>query len=378
MSPVPIYREGENFYVPHFEVKIAGHFLPKDVLRDVSSVTYKDTVDDIDSFDLVVNNWDAETQKFKYEPSDNADLWEIFDPGKEVEVSMGYVGNAPLMLRGLITTLEPNYPESGVPTITVRGRNVLFRFKDKQHTWSWENKRDSDIAVEIGKQKRSDNKPGIGFRVKTNQQARDAEQEEELVFMNNQFDIMFLLARARRHNYSVFLGRDAEGEFINFGPSDQPRRPEYELVWGKSLSSFRPTLTTANQVSKVTVKGWDRRTSKPISATAELPKDCKLNFDQTAVQRAVAASEEIITNPPARTRKEAETRAKEALCNFRRELIKGAGVTVGLPKLRAGSNVHIDLGRSRFDGMYFVTATTHTIDTNGYRTNFEARREQQN
>ena len=26
--------------------------------------------------------------------------------------------------------------------------------------------------------------------------------------------------------------------------------------------------------------------------------------------------------------------------------------------------------------MYFVTATTHTIGTAGYRTNFEARREQ--
>jgi len=375
MSPVPIDREG-SFYVPHFEVKIAGHFLPQDVLRDVSAVTYKDTVDDIDSFDLVVNNWDADGQKFKYEPSDNADLWEIFDPGKEVELSMGYVEKAPLMLKGLITTLEPNYPESGVPTITVRGRNVLYRFRAKQHTWSWEKKRDSDIAKEIGTQKRTDNKPGIAFRVKTDPKARDAESEEEFVFMNNQYDIMFLLDRARRHNYSVFLGRDGQGEFLNFGPSDQPRRAEYELVWGKSLTSFRPTLTTANQVSKVTVKGWDRRTSKPISHTAEFPKDCKLNFDQTAVQRAVGASEEVITNPPVRTRKEAETRAKEALCNFRRNLIKGSGATVGLPNLRAGYNVHIDLGRSRFDGTYFVTATTHTIDSNGYRTSFEARREQ--
>ena len=375
MSPVPIYREGENFYVPHFEVKIAGHFLPNDVLRDVSQVTYKDNVNEIDSFDLVVNNWDADRQTFKYEPTDTADLWDIFDPGKELELSMGYVGNAPLMLKGQITTLEPNYPENGVPTINVRGLNVLHKFRSKQHTWSWEKKKDSDIAAEIGKQKVSDDKPGINFRVKTDPKSRAAE-DDEFVFMNNQFDIVFLLERARRHNYSVFLGKDAEGEFLNFGPSDQPRQPEYELVWGKSLTSFRPTLTTANQVSKVTVKGWDRRTSKPISFTAEFPKDCKLNADQTAVARAVGASEEVITTPPVRTKQEAEKRAKDELCNFRRSLIKGSGGTVGLPKLRAGNNVKVDLGGSRFDGMYFVTATTHTIGTAGYRTNFEARREQ--
>ena len=103
---------------------------------------------------------------------------------------------------------------------------------------------------------------------------------------------------------------------------------------------------------------------------AEFPKDCKLNADQTAVARAVGASEEVITTPPVRTKQEAEKRAKDELCNFRRSLIKGSGVTVGLPKLRAGNNVKVDLG------MYFVTATTHTIGTAGYRTNFEARREQ--
>ena len=183
MSPVPIYREGENFYVPHFEVKIAGHFLPNDVLRDVSQVTYKDNVNEIDSFDLVVNNWDADRQTFKYEPTDNADLWDIFDPGKELELSMGYVGNAPLMLKGQITTLEPNYPENGVPTINVRGLNVLHKFRSKQHTWSWEKKKDSDIAAEIGKQKVSDDKPGINFRVKTDPKSRAAE-DDEFVIMN--------------------------------------------------------------------------------------------------------------------------------------------------------------------------------------------------
>ena len=51
--------EQGHFYVPQFEIKIAGANLPHNVLRDVTQVTYKDNIKEIDSFELTVNNWDA-------------------------------------------------------------------------------------------------------------------------------------------------------------------------------------------------------------------------------------------------------------------------------------------------------------------------------
>ena len=65
--PIAIYREGEDFYVPNFEVKIEGHDLRDDIVRDVIQVTYKDNVKEIDSFELTINNWDAQEGKLKYE-----------------------------------------------------------------------------------------------------------------------------------------------------------------------------------------------------------------------------------------------------------------------------------------------------------------------
>ena len=50
----------DGFYVPRFEVRIEGVGLPRDVLRDVVQVTYQDDIKEIDSFDLTVNNWDAD------------------------------------------------------------------------------------------------------------------------------------------------------------------------------------------------------------------------------------------------------------------------------------------------------------------------------
>jgi uncharacterized protein len=65
-----------------------------------------------------------------------------------------------------------------------------------------------------------------------------------------------------------------------------------------------------------------------------------------------------------------------------KRMVKATGTTVGLPKLRAGCKVQIGapgknkLG-SRLSGTYFVTATTHVFNSNGYTTKFEARREDQ-
>src|SRR5918912_1435806 len=95
---VPI-AQGQEFYVPYFQVKLLGRPLGQDVIRDILQVSYKDTIKEIDSFEITINNWDAAARKFKYSDSD------LFDPGKELELWMGYYGKDTLrlMIRGQIT-----------------------------------------------------------------------------------------------------------------------------------------------------------------------------------------------------------------------------------------------------------------------------------
>ena len=104
MEVVPLVEESTrkemgHFYVPRFEVKIEGVGLPRDVLRDVIQVTYKDNIKEIDSFELTVNNWDAGVRTFKYIGSETetglkasspeSARYRLFEPcGKEVEVWM--------------------------------------------------------------------------------------------------------------------------------------------------------------------------------------------------------------------------------------------------------------------------------------------------
>jgi len=96
-AAIPIY-EGQDFYVPAFEVKLNGRAAGQDVVRDILSVTYKDNIQEIDSFEISINNWDAATRSFKY--SDD----KLFDPGERLELSMGYQG----ALRTMLSTMSTN------------------------------------------------------------------------------------------------------------------------------------------------------------------------------------------------------------------------------------------------------------------------------
>src|SRR6202161_2783848 len=91
-----LYDESANpatrdCYVPGFELKIDGVGLPQGVLRDVMEVTYHDDINEIDGFELTVNNWDATMRSCKYIGSETTatlssasaatQLFTLFDPG---------------------------------------------------------------------------------------------------------------------------------------------------------------------------------------------------------------------------------------------------------------------------------------------------------
>ena len=380
-APTPIYNANRSFYVPQFTVTIAGQQLQQGVLRDVMQVVYHDNVDEIDGFELVVNNWDAQKFLPKYEPPSQPQYAGVFDPGQQIQLQMGYVGNQVVMLTGQITTLEPNFPESGGPTLSVRGLNVLHSLRTEQHTYSWEDRYDSEIAVDLGNRPLKTGQAGLGTTVTTNR--ADSETKETYVMMNNQYDIVFLLERARRHGYQLVLNDPDDAHpkpWLYIGPSNTKLEDSYYILeWGKSLSSFKPKLSSAQQISAVTVRGWDRKNNTVIEETAKWTDLIPAGPEQQRlkqISQAFGNRTEIITDQPVRTSAEAKQKATDLLRRQLLQMVTASGSTVGLPDLRAGTKIQIagPLG-PRYTGTYYVTQSTHTIGDSGYRTQFEARRD---
>jgi uncharacterized protein len=392
----------DAFYTPRFEVRIAGVGLPRDVMRDVTSITYRDNIKQIDGFDLTVNNWDSDRNRFKYvgsetlaqltqkNPPANSDaaLFQIFEPcGKDVEIRMGYLGDLQLMLKGNFTGINPVFSASAAPVLNVSGLNVLHKLRTRQFSWAWEKLRDSEIALNLRTLRDPRGGPRFPLPIEIDRNALNAEKPTDYVAEHNQYDIDFLLTLARRRSYIVALRPDPTGRTpgaLYFGPPDSkaPASPQplrdvtFQLHWGRSLIEFKPKMTAASQVSSVTVHGWNRRTRKPIIKKVTLD-DARIrcNRDIHRLLQQCDPREEIVVTEPKFTEADAEARALAILNNSQHEFVKCDGTTIGLPDLRAGLHVEILNVGARFSGVYFITETEHTINDGGYITKFKAQRD---
>jgi uncharacterized protein len=365
----PIYQ-GQDFYIPAFEVMVDNRKLGKQVIHDITQVTYRDSIEQVDTFDMVVNNWDAHTRDFKFSDGDT------FSLGKRVELRMGYFGREqpPLMIVGKITALRPSFPASGPPTLAVSGQSLLHDLRGEQRSKTYENMTDSQIARQIGSR--------LGFTVRTDAQAAAREERHAYLLQHNEYDLVFLFKRAERLGYEIFVDADsatggAQKDTLYFGPP-LGRQVVYKLDYRTTLIEFTPALDTNNQVGAVEYHGWDNVNKQHVSHTAKRDqastKPLQNTPGQAAADKSVAKRREVISNRPVSTPQEARTVATETNERITRNTLTGSGSTVGLPKLRAGVAVQISGVGKNYSGRYFIMSTTHTIGDGGYTTQFECRR----
>jgi phage protein D len=385
----------EAFYVPAFTltrlqpndepkmVVVQGALKP-DILHDIESVTYTDNLEEADSFSLTINNWDALGLKGKYfglkqKPTGTELEWaELFKPGQRFELKLGYLGQPDhmrLMMRGYVTGVDVTFPQSASPTLKVEAQDASRKLNDETYSWRWPpNKTDSEIAKELAQPpNKKKGKPGLDFPVKTSDQAAANEARHPVVVMRRQKIMDFLLERAKRHAYSVFRMIEDGKEKLYFGPSELLPDGPYTLEWGKTLLEFKPVLKTAKQAKEVVVRGWDRGDRKRLEGKAVLD-DVDLNKDLFSLLEPLGEKKEIV-DKVLRTKDEAKELARATIAATLKSVVEATGATVGLPDLRAGQAIRITGVDYRLDGRYFLTQTVHTLDSNGYRTTFKARRE---
>lgn len=381
----PIYQD-QNFYAPHFEIKLRGQNLNRAVVRDVLDVSYRESLDKLDSFEITLNDWDPVNLRPKYSsPYDqNGNLLTLedgspvpnFEPGAQVELRLGYYGpeEPRLMMTGQVVSLSPSFPSSGTPTLKVRALSLLYTLQTAADVRLFERKTDSDIAAEIAEEL------GIAISIPPGQASEETPHEHLL--MKNEPPILFLMGRARRLGYDMYvtIPEDDDEPELFFGrtPTSQTT---YELTWGRSLIQFSPTLKVRGQVGKVVVRGWNPTASgneRVITGEAtwsDLGPDMPDQQLLSNIDSSLAETYETDIDHPISSQEEANQEARGILENLIKSLVTGSGSTVGLPDLRAGKTVQINGMGLRYDGRYVITETTHKFGSSGYTTDFSARME---
>ncbi len=356
----------DDYYAPDFEVRVDGRLLSPATRGDILQVSVTLDEQQPASFALTVSDWDDERFDFKYSSSTT------FDPGTPVSIDLGYEGRLVRVVSGLVTSLSPRFPESGSPTLTVGGQDVMRQMAKRElppdERKLYRDKADWQIAQEIAArwQLRSDvTRKGPVHKLVTQRQN----------------DAAFLMERARRIDFEFFVDVDRHSgdEVLHFverrdGRDGTPIQV-YSFEWGVNLMSFSPRLSTNQQVTAVTVRGWDPATKKPIVYTArpsDLPSTARGSHSGPAAAGSRAV--ETIVDVPVLSLEEARRLAIGRLMERANRYLEGNAQIVGQPDVRPGANVDLAKLGTRFSGRYHVTKVTHTLGGSGFTTSIDLSR----
>jgi hypothetical protein len=134
-----------------------------------------------------------------------------------------------------------------------------------------------------------------------------------------------------------------------------------------AVREFRPRLSAAHIVKKVTVKGWHPEKKELITGEATI-KNSPLGEEHVVTGAGKLAAHETFTvDHPIWSKEEADTLAHARLQDTSLTYITGEAVCTGDPKLDIGKIVKIianadsdsDNRSDPFNGKYFIMGVTH-------------------
>ena len=271
------------------------------------------------------------------------------------------------LIEGEITAVEAEFDTGGTFTI-IRGYDQAHRLFRGRHTQSFVQMTASDIATKLAR----DAGLKVGEVTSTttvfphiSQAGQTAWELLEQLTRDNGFEV------AVRDGSFSFTQPTTASSAPSAGGDDSANPLVLEL--GKDLLRFRSVLTSAQQASKVEVRGWDVATKQALTATA--PAETR-SADLPTVKPADLAKPfgdtvHVSTDVPYRTQAEVDEAAKSLADELAASFAEFEGVARGNPKIRAGTAISVTGLGEPFDGKYTVTTSRHRFEPgSGYTTAF--------
>ena len=329
-------------------IKIDGRDASEEVMNDVIRIEVDDSLNLPDLFLIHVRD-------------PRLDLLEndTFGLGKRIEISVRDQNGPQTLMSGEVTAIEPDFNRHSGPTLLVRGYDQSHRLHREKKTRTFVQYTDSDIATRIAQES------GLRGEVEATREVH------EYIMQANQTNLEFLHERAARIGYRVMV----EDRTLHFKPSPAASGAAPTVEWGGNLMDFRAKLNAADQVSEVTVLGWDQRSKRQIIGRASSPQTpVSVGEGRTGGAATESAfgvgARRVIVDQPVDTQAEADALAQAALNQSGQSFIQAEGTCFGNPKICAGATVELKNVGHRFSGRYQITHSTHVYDGNGLVTHF--------
>lgn len=387
--------KAEARYAPEFQVQINGQAVPSALRASIMSVTCQSGIEGADRVELSLVNENLRWLDHS-----------LLAVDRELSLSMGYAPD-PLeqVFVGNIVGQSATFPSSGTPTLTVAAHDRRHRLQQGSSsrwfaipTQNSGNFPMSDLSVTSLVSLEHLLIPIFdpvgaaisavlgGIEVVANLGDPDALQKmiRKQVGETN-YDFLQRIAKENGWDMVIDHSGPLGGTTLRFVSPLSHLIPDLTLKYGRSLADFSPRLTTVGQIVSVSARIW-----KP---EIKMEFNVKVSWDWDRNSLSVSISPGVgLSAAPAGKKKSSEEPdvllLEEPVNQFTgprvivRKLIDrlnrrltASGSIVGDPHIKPAMVARIEGVGERFGGLYRLTSVTHTLDSGGFRTSFEARKE---
>jgi Bacteriophage probable baseplate hub protein len=384
-------------YVPAYALTINGSAIPAPLRSCVTSVRYQDGRQAADRVEVAIANPDLRWLRehvrglgFSAAPTAvrvgpvgvTGTPAGLFDLDNSLGLSLGYAGG-PLedVFSGELTGLLMSFPNGGMPTLTIVAHDHLHRLAQGSAARGFGLLPDFLVASILSAENLL--LPSIDPAIIG---ASTAIAALNFVFggsgrkQRGQSDLQFLAEIAASYDADFWV----EGDVLYLSRFLKEYTPRLTLTWGQSLLDFAPRISTVGQVAGVSMKFTLREI--PLDFLVTIFWDFDHEHIGVSVLPGVAAQAGLpfsgpaltIIDQPITSPADITTSALKIYRSLRNRLnsrLTGSGSAIGDCRLRAGAVVRLEGLGPDFSGDYRITAATHTVDSGGYRTNFEVCKE---
>ena len=371
-------------YVPDYRLTLGGEPAPAELRASITSITHESGLDGADRVELAIVN-----ERLRWLDHDLIRL------GKDLKLDIGYAdGGLTQVFVGEIVAQSASFSQ-GAPmlTVTAQDRIAAMQRGSKSRAFAipipcWGNFPLPDtpvtsiVALENGLVPQPD---PIGVALEAILYAvgiaADPKDAQKLIRkQQSESDHGFLSRIARENGWELTI--DHKGPLAGFGlrffsPLSH-LNADVTLRYGASLVDFSPRVSEVGQIASMTARvpvqplnltflitvGWDwDRSMLTFSVGLDIPGPVDVGAED---------SEELeeslnLYSAPRVLLSELIPRLNERLT--------ASGSTVGDPRITAGAVLRIEGVGEQFGGLYRVTSATHTLDSGGFATRFDARKE---
>lgn len=371
-----------NSRTPYFQVRVEG----EEISDWVAAVTVTEDDQQADALSLTI-------------PDEYMVYADGIMEGSLVEVDMGYASSNEhaLLMRAIITKIEVDYPQSGSPSLRIKGEDRSIQMGLTERRKKWKDMSVTEIVREIGAR--------YAFADIVTELDPDPVIDKKPLHQDGKTDLAFLLDTARRYRAKCFVElNERNEEILYFIPERRvlsARRLDnfplkYRMGSDSNLITFQPKFNSSyidrlKEINDVDEDGEEFTSDEPPPTGEEpiVPDTGRLSLASSEDSRRVLA-----LNAAGAVRREAfrtELAARRATAGqvnrdkqdiersnvqmlSRRSGMAARGTTIGNIWLRAKSIAIASGLNERFNGEWYVHHVEHSISRQGFRTSFECLR----